>query len=409
MEGFFTQKETESISRPDGKNYSCISCGLHQLCKSPKIKPYGNFKKRILNIGEAPGEMEDNAGKPWQGRTGTLLKETYASLGIDLFEDCLNINAVNCRPEDNRQPNNYEIACCRRIILDVIKHFKPQVIILLGNSAVFSLIGHRWKKSLEGISKWRGWTIPDQDFKAWICPTFHPSYVERSDAKEVTTVWKQDLKKVFSLIGVPKGTDYPLFPEYEEPEIEIIEDLSILNKITKGNITFDYETTGIKPHAEGHRIICASVAYEPNACYTFMMPSTRRERQPFVDLLTNPNVGKIAQNMKFEHAWSQVRLKVEVQNWVWDTMLAAHILDNRPGVTGLKFLTYVHFGIIDYASDVSPYLEASDAGNGNALNNINELLKKPKGVETLLHYCGLDAVYEYRLAMKQQSEILLPF
>jgi len=401
MEGFFTAKQTESVSRPDGKNYSCISCGLFKLCKSPKIAPYGKFKKRILNIGEAPGEMEDKNGRPWQGRTGTLLKETYAELGIDLFEDCLNINAVNCRPEDNRQPTNYEIACCRKIVLDVINQYKPHVIVLFGNAAIFSIIGHRWKKSLEGISKWRGWCIPDRDFNAWVCPVFHPSYVERADSKEVFTVWKKDLKEVIKRVN----TD---LPKYNEPDIEIIEDLSVLNSIKKGNISFDYETTGIKPHATGHRIICASVADSSDHAFVFMMPSTRKERQPFIDLLKNPNVGKMAQNMKFEHAWSLVRLNTEVQNWTWDTMIASHILDNRPGITGLKFQTYVQFGIVDYASDISPFLE-SDAGGGNDLNKIQELLTKPKGKESLLHYCGLDAIYEYRLAMLQQSEILLPF
>jgi len=401
MEGFFTVKETQSFSRPDGKNYSCISCGLYKLCKTPKMKPYGNFKKRILNIGEAPGEMEDRNGKPWQGKTGSLLKETYADLGIDLFEDCLNINAVNCRPEDDRSPNNYEIACCRKIVLDVIKQHKPHIIVLFGNAAIFSIIGHRWKKSLEGISKWRGWCIPDRDFNAWVCPVFHPSYVERADSKEVFTVWKKDLKEVIKRVN----TD---LPKYNEPDIEIIEDLSVLNSIKKGNISFDYETTGIKPHATGHRIICASVADSSDHAFVFMMPSTRKERQPFIDLLKNPNVGKMAQNMKFEHAWSLVRLNTEVQNWTWDTMIASHILDNRPGITGLKFQTYVQFGIVDYASDISPFLE-SDNGGGNDLNKIQELLTKPKGKESLLHYCGLDAIYEYRLAMLQQSEILLPF
>ena len=82
MEGFFSKKETESISRPDGKSISCISCGLSKECKSPKMEPFGNFKKKILNIGEAPGEVEDVRGKPFQGKTGQLLRRTYEKLGM---------------------------------------------------------------------------------------------------------------------------------------------------------------------------------------------------------------------------------------------------------------------------------------------------------------------------------------
>jgi len=408
QEGFFTKKETQSISRPGGRVYSCVACGLCKDCKSPKMEPFGNFKKKILNIGEAPGEIEDNKGKPWQGKVGKLLQRTYDDLGIDLFEDCLNINACSCRPVDkegnNRSPSNFEVECCRKTVLRTIDEYKPKLIIVLGNSALFSLIGHRWKKDLGGITKWRGYTIPDQDFDAWVCPTFHPSFIERSFDFKGTSVekviWLQDLKQAFKSI-------HRAFPKYVEPKIEIIEDLSVLDNIIT-EIAFDFETTGLKPHAPGHRIVCCGIATSENHAYVFMMPETKKERQPFIDVLTNKNIGKIAQNMKFEETWSVVRLKQSVQNWVWDTMLASHIFDNRAGTTNLKFQAYVNFGIVDYSSEIAPYLQAIDNKDGNALNRINELLAKPGGKEKLMKYCGLDSIYEFRLAMQQRSD-LLPF
>ena len=403
MEGFWTNKETESKTRPDGKSISCISCGLSKECKSPKMEPFGNFKKKILNIGEAPGEVEDVRGKPFQGKTGQLLRRTYEKLGIDLFEDCLNINAVNCRPiegENNRAPTNYEMDCCRRTVLRVIEQYKPKVIILLGNAAVYSLIGHRWKKELGGVTKWRGWTIPDQDFNCWVCPTFHPSYVERSDNGPELTVWTQDLKQAFTMLNEP-------FLKHVQPRVDIIEDLYMLTNISNHEVAFDYETTGLKPHAEGHRIICCAVAPSETHAYVFMMPKTKAERQPFIDLLTNARIGKIAQNMKFEHAWTQVRLRTEVQGWVWDTMLASHVLDNRPGVTSLQFQVYVQFGVIDYKDETEPYLKAG-GDSGNDINRILTLVDKPGGKEMLMKRCALDAVYEYRLAAKQRENIL-PF
>lgn len=408
MEGFFTKKETESITRPDGRSYSCYSCGLFKECKSPKMQPCGNFKKKILNIGEAPGEIEDKNGKPFQGKTGKLLQRTYQELGIDLFEDCLNINAVNCRPTEdgeNRTPVNYEIECCRKSVLQVIEKYKPKVIVLLGNSAIYSLIGHRWKKDFGTISKWRGWTIPDQDFKSWICPTFHPSYVERNEDDVTKVIWKQDLKNAIEKIKEP-------LYEYKEPEIEIIKDLNILNSIKSGtHIVPDFETTGKKPHALGHKIVCIGIADSPDHTYVFMVPESRRERQPIIKLFNDETIPKIGQNIKFEHAWSNVIFRQEIKGWKWDTMLASHILDNRPGITGLKFQTYVNFGIVDYASEIDPYLKVSDGG-GNSINKIFELLDKPGGQEKLLKYCGYDTINEYRLALKQIETIsnnTLPF
>jgi len=311
MEQFFTRKEVESASRPDGKVRTCYSCGLHKCVHSPRMQPYGNFKKRILNIGEAPGEFEDKAGMPFQGKTGMLLQRTYRNLGIDLFDDCLNINACRCRPTEkggrNRTPTNDEVANCRQATLDVISKHKPHVIVLLGNAALFSLLGHRWRKDLSGINKWRGFTIPDRDFTAWVCPTFHPSFVERAESAEVQTIWLQDLKRIFALVDTP-------LPKYTEPKIEYITDLTPLLKIKEGSmVAFDYETTGLKPYAKGHRIVCAAVATDVNHAYAFMLPETRQACAPFVQLLNNPNIGKMAHNMKFEDTWTEVRLRKCIQ------------------------------------------------------------------------------------------------
>ena len=414
MKGFFTSKQTESKSRPDGKTYSCASCGLYKDAVNPKIKPFGEFKKGIMIIGEAPGEVEDQRGKPWQGKAGRLLKKTLRDLGIDLFEDCVSINACHCRPMDesgrNRTPTNYEVDCCRKSTFQIIDDHQPKVIILLGGSAIHSMIGHRWKKELGPVSKWRGWCIPDQDLKAWVCPTFHPSYISRilgnsKSSVEVTqTIWEQDLTQAIQKVDEP-------FLRFKKPNIQIIEDLSPLKDIKADQIAFDYETTGLKPHAKGHRIVSAAVAYDEDNCYSFIMPMTRKGRKPFTDLLDDYKIGKMAHNMKFEETWSAVRLHHHVQGWDWDSMIAAHILDNRQGVTGLKFQTYAQFGVVDYASDVTPYLKA-DKKNANSINRIDELLKTPGGEKSLLEYCGMDAICEYRLAMQQIKQIdysFLPF
>jgi uracil-DNA glycosylase family 4 len=137
-------------------------------------------------------------------------QKTYKKFGIDVFEDCLNINAVNCRPMDkagdNREPTPHEIACCRSRVWQIIEEKKPKIIIALGSSVITSLLGHRWKKNLGGITKWRGWRIPDRDMKGWLCLTFHPSYINRLQTDEANTIWQQDLSAAFSMLKKP----YPI-------------------------------------------------------------------------------------------------------------------------------------------------------------------------------------------------------
>lgn len=403
MKGFFTSKQTESQSRPDGKILSCASCGGYKNCKTPKMKPIGNFQKKILIIGSAPERTDDRQGRAFQSQNADYLKKTLAELGIDMFEDCLLTYACKCYGiEKECEPSNYEIECCRRFSIQVVKEYKPRLIILLGDAAVFSLIGNRWKKDLNDIDKWRGWCIPDQDFKAWLCPTFDTYQVK--DRLEAQIVWKLDLKNAIEHLDIE-------FPIYKESTIKILEnDLSVLNAI-HNEMAFDYETTGLKCHAEGHKIICCSVAVSEDLVYVFMMPELKKDRKPFLDLLTNKKIGKIAQNYKFEHNWTYGILGIEVQNWIWDTMLATHVLDNRPGITGLKFQTFVQFGIANYDSEVNPYLKAKEEKNANSINRIEELLQKPKGKELLLKYCAMDSVFEYRLSILQRKlmEPELPF
>lgn len=401
MTGFFSKKETQSNDRPEGKLLTCYSCGLYKDCITPKMQPYGNFDKRIINIGEAPGTVDDQEGKPWQGKTGRLLQRTYERLGVDLFEDCVNINAVSCRPMENgknRLPSNVEIECCRKSVLSLIKLYKPKLVVLLGNAAIYSVLGTRWKGSLNGVNEWRGFAIPDLEFNTWICPVFHPSFVERSleDQPVTQIVWGQDLQNAFYKLNEKLSV-------YNKPEITFLEDISMLDSLIKTGqtISFDYETTGIKPHAKGHKIVCCSVAVNEDEVYVFEMPGKIELCKQFINILKDKNIRKMAHNCKFEENWSYEILGTRVRGWLWDSMLAAHILDNRAGITGLKFQTFVNFGIQDYSISVKSYLESE---NSNGINKVEKLMQTSKGKRELMEYCALDSIYQYRLAMKQMKE-----
>ena len=403
MDGFFSKKEVESKSRPDGKLYTCISCGLYKNCDNPRFKPFGKFKKGILNVGGPVTKYEDQKGKPWIGSAGKLLEKTYQKFGIDLYEDCLNVHSISCYAPDSKIDLAYQVPCCRNRVVQTISEHQPKIIVLFGAQAISSVIGSQWSKDLNDVDRWRGWQIPIKDFKAWVCPVFHPSKMEEA-TKEMKTIWEQDIEQISKHVDIP-------FPRYKEPHIEYIEDLSVLDDIDVTLSAFDYETTGIKPHAKGHRIICASVSTGPDFAYSFLMPKTRKERAPFLRYLANSKIGKMAHNMKYEETWSVVRLNQPINNWAWDSMIAAHILDNRPGITGLKFQAFVNFGITEYTSEVDAYFK-SGKKDGNALNEIEKMLETEEGIRQLLLYCGRDSAYEHLLALKQIDLIdydFLPF
>jgi len=388
-----------------GKHTTCASCGLYRHVLSPRMEPYGDFGKGILNVGEAPGETEDEKGRQWQGKVGRILQRTYRRLGISIFEDCLNFNAVNCRPTSarggNRPPTNNEINCCRRRVMGVIEQYQPHVIVLFGGAAVQSVIGSRWKKNLGGITKWRGWAIPDRDLNAWIVPTFHPSFIARQKDDAAQTIWMKDLELAIRLAEEP----LPRIPDpkravhiLQKPR-EIAQALDELQ--SRPAVAVDWETTGRKLHDQTiHRIVSVGLFGARNRAYSFLMPKSPRLQAQLKTLLTS-GPHKIAHNMKYEEMAAQTCLGYGIQPWGLCTMLNTHVLDNRPGICSLKFQTYVRFGIPDYDSTIEGWLKAKDNKNGNSPNRVMDLLKSPEKTRELLLYNGQDALFTYWLAQEQ--------
>jgi len=407
MKGFFSKERTQIPYKSEGgRVHSCTSCGLHKFVLSPRMKPFGKGDKGIMVIGEAPGEEEDKKGRPWQGKAGRLLQEQYRKLGIDLFEDCICLNAVNCRPTDkkgnNRTPTEFEVACCRQRVIQTIEKHKPKVVIIHGGTVLSSLIGHKWRKDLSGISKWRGWTIPDRDYKAWLCPTFHPSFIERQEREtEINVVWAQDIKQAIGMADVP-------FPsgKKEEDCVVMSDDIEkVLTDLIDQRpelLAFDIETTGLKPYNKKvHEIVSIAFCTEPDKAYAIPYPKEEKHLALLKELLEHPDIGKVAANMMFEDTWLNIMSDIEVKPWRWDTMQAAHVLDNRPGITGLKFQSYVRFGVLGYDDDVVAYLKSPGT---NTPNDIKTLARDKAGMRRLLLYNGLDAILEYRLALLQIEE-----
>lgn len=364
------------------------------------MRPTGAGKKRILIVGEAPGADEDRQGEQFVGVTGKLLRTALRELGADPRRDCVFTNALICRPPGNviKDPNAVEY--CRPNLIKTIQEVNPEVIILLGGTAVKSLIGFLWKEDVDQISRWAGWRIPCQRFNCWVCPTFHPSYVARSKKDTVVLrTWVRHLSAAVSLAG---SRPWKKVPDYKS-QVEVIYDENKARErlmrfwANGGTIAVDYETNMLKPDHPSARIVCCSVCWEGKE--TIAYPWTQGTANATRVLLMSDKLGKIASNMKFEDRWTQAILKRPVVNWKWDTMLSSHVIDPRPSINSIKFQAFVLLGQESYDDHVKPYLKSDDPG-GYGKNRIHEVDQTD-----LMVYCGLDSLLEYHVAMRQMKEL----
>ncbi len=180
---FAQARETlEDIWRDIG---DCTRCGLCEG-RTQVVNTHGNRKARLMFVGEAPGADEDAQGKPFVGRAGQLLTKMIEAMGMKR-EDVIIGNVNRCRPPGNRQPTLEEAAICRPFLFREIAAVQPEIIVVMGNTALRNLLEVR-----EGISRVRG---TFQDFRGIkVMPTFHPAYLLRDPSKKRET-W-EDLKKV---------------------------------------------------------------------------------------------------------------------------------------------------------------------------------------------------------------------
>ena len=135
----------------------------------------GNISAKIMLIGEAPGESEDNEGKPFCGKSGQLLRKALNC--IHLNNDNLFItNTVYWRPPENRKPYQEEIESCRPFLNKIIEILNPEIIILCGSTAIETILNNKYKMA-EITGKLTETEINAKKIKVF--PIYHPSYLLR--------------------------------------------------------------------------------------------------------------------------------------------------------------------------------------------------------------------------------------
>ena len=103
----------------------------------------------------------------------------------------------------------------------------------------------------------------------------------------------------------------------------------------------------------------------------------------------------IAGNAKFEDRWFRFCFRKPPKNWLWDTVIAAHVMDAREGTTSVKFQAMVLLGFPTYNDHIHSLL--SDTGESR-LNRIQQV-----SWADLFEYNALDSILEYHIAAKQME------
>jgi DNA polymerase len=149
----------------------CTKCALSRTAKHP-VPGEGNPRASLVCVGEAPGAVEDETGRPFVGPAGQLLDRILGAIGLSR-KDVFICNVLKHRPPGNRNPLPDEVQACSPYLVRQIELIRPAVIIAFGTFAAQTLLDTK-----DAISRLRGrihryYGVP-------LIVTYHPAALLRN-------------------------------------------------------------------------------------------------------------------------------------------------------------------------------------------------------------------------------------
>ena len=172
---------------------ACTLCETRTQTVFADGKHGGTERARVMFVGEAPGQHEDEQGVPFVGRAGQLLTDIIQK-GMGLRrEDVYIANVLKCRPPNNRDPEPLEKALCTPYLDRQIELVEPEVLVPLGLHAARHLLS-----SSDSMGRLRGRVHQRRGVK--VVPTYHPAYLLRSPSMK-KECWK-DIQVAMRELGL---------------------------------------------------------------------------------------------------------------------------------------------------------------------------------------------------------------
>ena len=316
----------------------------------------------IAIVGEAFGVEEEKTKTPFSGAAGYELTKMLGEAGLHRADIFLT-NCFNLHP-----PGNQILSFCGgketaiagypaltggkyvraefipelERLAEELTSINPNIIIALGNTAMWALLGKT------AISKFRGTTeLSTHTATGYkVLPTFHPSYIIRGS-------WDQRPVAILDLMKAKREAE---FPEIRRPKREIwidptLEDLHAFREkyIPRGSrVSVDIETSG-------SQITCIGFAPSERVALVIPFTDSRRRHKSYwpdreseraawgfvSDLLGDAGIKKLFQNGMYDIAFLWRAYGIKVMGAEHDTMLLHHALQPE-SLKGLGFLGSIY-------------------------------------------------------------------
>lgn len=346
---------------------------------------------QVLFVGMSYGRDEAMIGKPFQGRSGKLLRSLIKKATLE--SGVAFGNVVSCQPPLPRtKPTKHEVACCYDNLECLIKHCKPKVIVALGEAAIQRLIKGGNAKEL------RGRVIETKEYGK-VIPTFHPAFILRSPQMECYLF--EHIK-----IAVDVLNDKHNHSNYNNLKVKILDSVEQIDNLNKAlncseSFVVDIESKGLRHWDE---ILGISFCMQDNQAYYVPFIDYTTDKQEvkvfpddvyskivnnFKETFNNYKGWIIGHNIKFDLSLLAYQWGISTHLNLFDTFIC-HYLFNENMPHGLKAITNLLF------TDIGGYEDALNKYKKD--NKIRKELMIGIPKEILGLYCGYDSIATFKLA-----------
>lgn len=305
--------------------------------KVPNEKPFKEpTTLRIALIGEAPGEEEENYGRPFVGKSGQFLNTILADVGIDR-NCCLLGNIAQYRPPANNISafnwDGPEITEGLRELRNDLQVYNPNICVLLGNTPL------RAARGPCKITDWRGslfrCDVVGSPFYGRKClPSLHPAFVLREYSG--FPLLKFDLKR---------AKDEAHTPELVLPERELLTSLSaqqlcFIMDTWPANLRCSVDIEGGLPidkvnykrlsskgkHSSRFGWGCVAISARPSKGITivwkrYSVEDHAKILRSFAKLMNREDVPKVLQNQLYDNFVLSYGYGIYIRNVTEDVMI----------------------------------------------------------------------------------------
>ena len=309
------------------------------------VKGFGPTDAKICMIGEAPGATEVKTGEPFTGMSGQLLTKLMQSVGISR-SDVYITNVIKEQPPGNNIDVFIKFGTYGKVemtprykeyeaqLYEELKGIKANVFVAVGNVALFALT------RLLHVTKRRGSILHGTQIgDRKVIPIIHPASALRQFI--FTNYIMHDLKRV---------VEESVFPEIHTPARNYILRPSFLDSMNFLERCKQSPSIGFDIEVMNEEVSCISFALNPFEVIS--IPFTERGNDYFTleqekevwlsiaNLLENPNIKHVGQNLAFDATFLFMKYGIRVCN-MEDTMIAQAIC--YPDLPkGLDFITSVY-------------------------------------------------------------------